>query len=145
MTVTVIPNGSLTYAGFSPITGGIAILVPAGGLAYLGQIVIFGASSGVTKVHLPPPNVPYVDAAGRIRPEWYKFLENIFRRMGGAEEDLIAQSATLAQTASSTVTAVSAANTALAETVAAVQVEVSANTTYIENYGPRIKSLEEDI
>lgn len=65
--------------------------------------------------------------------------------MGGAEEDLIAQSATLAQTASSTVTAVSAANTALAETVAAVQVDVSANTTYIENYGSRIKSLEEDI
>jgi hypothetical protein len=142
MTVTAIPDGSLTYTGFSPISGGVSTLIPSGGLAYIGQIVTIGASQTITKIHLPPPNVPFVGNDGRVRPEWYKFLENMFRRMGGAESDLVAQSAIIAQNAASSVTATINATASLSESVAALTVTAEANAQYIENYGPRITSLE---
>lgn len=143
MTVTAIPDGSLAYSGFAPIPPAVTAFVPCGGISYIGQILTFGASQDITKIHLPPPNVPFVTADGKIKPEWYRFLENMFRRVGGAEEDLVAQSAIIAQNASATVTTAVESNAALAETVATISVTVDANTQYIENYGPRIKSLEE--
>lgn len=143
MTVTAIPDGSLAYSGFAPIPPGSAVFIPCGGISYIGQILVFGASQDITKIHLPPPNVPFVTADGKIKPEWYRFLENLYRRVGGAEEDLVAQSAIIAQNAAAAVTTAVESNTALAETVATISVSVDANSQYIENYGPRIKSLED--